>query len=140
MSMSGRAPGGQNVVERVILEQINGSTTNMATLHFLNPTFDGHDQRSSVQVSFNRADFQTWALKVDRTPANIRDEKLTWYVDGNPFFEFTPGALGNADGGVQWEDVADREFFSDLECRRGWGLSGAAEWSDGGWIGDWNGG
>lgn len=91
----------------------------MATLHFLNPTFNGHDQRSSGQVSFNRADFHTWALKVDRTPANIRDEKLTWYLDGNPLFEVTPGALGNADGGVQWEDVAHQEFFPILNVAVG---------------------
>lgn len=102
-----------------ILELINGSAANMATLHFLNPAFNGHEQRSSGQVNFDRTDFHTWALKVDRTPANIREEKLTWYLDGNPFFEVSPGALGNPDGSVQWEDVAHREFFPILNVAVG---------------------
>lgn len=89
-----------------ILEVINGSSTNQGTLHYLNssnvnPMFGG-------RVDFNHNDYHTWALKVDRTPGNFQDEKLTWSVDGNPFFEIPGARVGDAE---QWDDVAHKGFF-----------------------------
>lgn len=99
-----------------ILELINGSSANLGTLHYLASNGDVQ-QRSSGFIGFNRSDYHTWALKVDRTPGNVGDEKLTWYLDGNSFYEINGSQLDNA--GVPWEDVAHREFFPLLNIAVG---------------------
>lgn len=97
-----------------ILELINGSTTNQGTLHFLNS--GGAHQMFGGRVGFTSGNYHTWALEVDRRGASFRDEKLTWSLDGHPFFEVTGATMGTAE---QWSDVAHKPFFPLLNVAVG---------------------
>ena len=97
-----------------ILELINGSSTNQGTLHYLNS--DNYDPSLNGRVDFNRNDYHTWAVKVDRTADSFQNEKLTWLLDGNPFFEVTGATVNNAD---QWDDIAHKDYFAILNVAVG---------------------
>lgn len=97
-----------------ILEVINGSSTNQGTLHYLNSS--NVDPGFGGRVDFTRNDYHTWALKVDLTAGTIEGQKLTWLLDGNPFFEVTGATVNN---GEQWDDVAHKPFFPILNVAVG---------------------
>ena len=97
-----------------ILEQVNASTANLGTLHFQNS--GGVHQMMSGQVGFNRAEYNTWALKVDRTANAFQNEKLTWLLNGHVYFEITGATVGTWE---QWEDVAHKAFFPLLNVAVG---------------------
>lgn len=97
-----------------ILEIINGSSTNQGTLHYLNSS--NADPGFGGRVNFSHNDYHTWALKVDRTAATFQGEKLTWSLDGNPFFEVTGARVNNAE---QWDDVAHKAYFPILNLAVG---------------------
>lgn len=97
-----------------ILEIINGSSTNQGTLHYLNSS--NVDPGFGGRVNFSHNDYHTWALKVDRTAGTFQGEKLTWSLDGNPFFEVTGARVNNAE---QWDDVAHKAYFPILNLAVG---------------------
>lgn len=97
-----------------ILELINGSSSNLGTLHFQNSA--GAHQSFSGGVGFDRAVFHTWAFKVDRRGGAFQNQKLTWYLDGHPFFEVTGATVGTP---AQWDDVAHKPFYPLLNVAIG---------------------
>lgn len=89
-----------------ILEIINGSSTNQGTLHYLNSS--NVDPSIGGRIDFNRNEYHTWTIEVDRTADTFQGEKLKWSLDGNAFFEITGATVNN---GEQWDDVAHKAFF-----------------------------
>jgi hypothetical protein len=101
-----------------ILELTNGSDVNNATVHYgENPaTHKMIHQQSGTK--FAAGAYHTWAIKVDRTS---QQETLTWYLDGNQFFQVSKAQVDDAD---QWDRLAHKPFFPLLNVAVGGDLPG----------------
>ncbi|KAK3393537.1 glycoside hydrolase family 16 protein [Podospora didyma] len=93
---------------------------NQGTLHFLDA---GGHLNSSLQnrVAYQGGAYHTWALKVDRRSGDWRQQKLTWYLDGNPFHSVTGAQIGHLQ---QWTELAYMKFFVILNVAVGGGFPG----------------
>ena len=101
-----------------ILELTNGSNTNSATIHYGNSPATHEMIHQPGGTSFAAGAYHTWAIKVDRT---VSQETLTWYLDGNQFFQVTEAQVNDAD---QWDSLAHKPFFPLLNVAVGGTLPG----------------
>jgi beta-glucanase (GH16 family) len=101
-----------------ILELTNGSDVNNATLHYGNNPATHQMIHQQVGTRFTVGAYHTWAIKVDRTS---QQETLTWYLDGNQFFQTTEAQVNDAD---QWDSLAHKPFFPLLNVAVGGDLPG----------------
>jgi beta-glucanase (GH16 family) len=102
-----------------ILELTNGSDVNNATVHYGNDPGQGHLMKhQSVGTKFAAGAYHTWRIMVDRTS---QEETLTWYLDGNQFFQVTAAQVQDAD---QWGSLAHKPFFPLLNVAVGGNLPG----------------
>jgi hypothetical protein len=100
------------------LELTNGSDVNNATLHYGNNPATHQMIHQQVGTRFTVGAYHTWAIKVDRTS---QQETLTWYLDGNQFFQTTEAQVNDAD---QWDSLAHKPFFPLLNVAVGGDLPG----------------
>jgi beta-glucanase (GH16 family) len=101
-----------------ILELTNGSDVNNATLHYGDSPAAHQMIHQQAGTPFARGAYHTWAIKVDRTSPQ---EKLTWYLDGQQFFQVAQAQVPNAD---QWDRLAHKPFFPLLNVAVGGDLPG----------------
>lgn len=75
-----------------IMENAGGAGFTLASLHYgpdgnpANERSVGGQLGSAAEKSMVVEDFNTYSLMVDRTPSNWEDEKLTWSLNGQPWF------------------------------------------------------
>ena len=101
-----------------ILELINGSHVNSATLHYGNNPATHKMIHQPGGTRFAPGAYHIWAIKVDRT---LQQEALTWYLDGNQFFQVTKAEVHDAD---HWDRLAHKPFFPLLNVAIGGDLPG----------------
>jgi beta-glucanase (GH16 family) len=101
-----------------ILELTNGSNVNNATIHFGNNLASQQMIHQQLGTSFTAGFYHTWGIKVDRTS---QQETLTWYLDGNQFFQVTEAQVNDA---AQWDDLVHKPFFPILNVAIGGDLPG----------------
>ena len=70
----------------------------------------------SGRVDFAPGSWHTWALKVDLLSNRFEEQKLTWLLDGNIFFEVTGAMVGASE---PWAQVAHMAFFPILNVAVG---------------------
>jgi beta-glucanase (GH16 family) len=101
-----------------ILELTNGSNVNNATIHFGDNLASHQMIHQQVGTSFTAGAYHTWSIKVDRTS---QQETLTWYLDGNQFFQVTEAQVNDT---TQWDSLAHDPFFPILNVAVGGDLPG----------------
>ncbi|KAK4209321.1 glucan endo-1,3-beta-glucosidase A1 [Rhypophila decipiens] len=83
---------------------------------------DGNGNNRSITggITYTGDQYHTWALKVDRQPANTNDHSLIWYRDGTPFKTITKGSLDSA----SWTALAAKSYYIIMNlaigARFGW--------------------
>ncbi|KAK8028492.1 secreted glucosidase [Apiospora marii] len=80
------------------------------------PTAFGDEQVAKYGNKYDHTQSHTWAIKVDRTKSNWKDETIQWLMDGNQFFEMK-GSDVNDEG--QWAVLAHEPYFPILNVAVG---------------------
>ncbi|KAK0716015.1 glycoside hydrolase family 16 protein [Lasiosphaeris hirsuta] len=104
-----------------ILEVTNKmSNQNQATLHFIDASGQ-HNGAFNGRVTYTGGKYHTWAVKVDRRKDDWKAQTLTWYLDGNQFYQVTGAMIGTLD---QWKELAWSPFYIVLNVALGGGYAG----------------
>lgn len=98
-----------------IFENAHGSGWALPTLHY-GSGGTNHQSRGGSRTGFVVEEFNTWALKVNRTAAAWQDETLEWYLNGTKFFTVRGSDIGD---GEIWGRVAHKSFFPILNVAVG---------------------
>lgn len=83
---------------------------------------DGNGKNRSITGSayYAGGQYHTWALKVDRSPANTADHSLVWLLNGTPFKTISKGSLDSA----SWTALGAKSYYIILNlaigARYGW--------------------
>ncbi|ORX99884.1 concanavalin A-like lectin/glucanase domain-containing protein [Clohesyomyces aquaticus] len=107
-----------------IFEATDGYDWSLGTLHYgdtngagmpqdkILPSIDGKDRK----LSYTPKDYHTWALKVDRTDSNWKNQKITWLRDGNQIQEIKGSDAPNED---VWKTLAHQAYYPVLNVAVG---------------------
>ncbi|KAE8440457.1 hypothetical protein EG329_007589 [Mollisiaceae sp. DMI_Dod_QoI] len=98
-----------------ILENAHGVAYTLASLHY-GPHGGGELSQGGQKTTFVVEDFHTFAIKVNRTSSDWRQESLQWYVDGKNFCTVTGAQVNDP---VLWGNVAHKAFFPVLNVAVG---------------------
>ncbi|KAG4035316.1 hypothetical protein MFRU_001g00870 [Monilinia fructicola] len=89
-----------------ILELTNGSDTNLATIHYGKDRANHKSNGGSTK--FDRSQFHTFAIKVDRTADTWEAQTIRWYLDGANYFTVTGKDIGTYE---DWVILARSPFY-----------------------------
>lgn len=98
-----------------ILENAHGVAYTLASLHY-GAHGGGELSQGGKSQSFTVEEFNTFALKVNRSSSNWKEESLQWYVNGKNFCTITGAQVNDP---VLWGNVAHKSFFPILNVAIG---------------------
>ncbi|KAK2762389.1 glycosyl hydrolase family 16 [Colletotrichum kahawae] len=112
-----------------IFEASDGHDWSLASLHWGVKNDAGdiekHDAPSGNtndrQHKFDHTQFHTWALKVDRTNSNWKDQTIQWLMDGEKFDEVKGSDVGTE---KEWLLLAEQAYYPVLNVAIGTNFPG----------------
>jgi len=101
-----------------ILEAVDGQLTGHGTLHC--DVYPGGicNEGNGIggSTGFPDQSWHTWRLEIDRTPSSWTSETITWYLDGNQFFQISGSRINNYN---VWNAVAHSPIYFILNLAVG---------------------
>ncbi|CAH0025202.1 unnamed protein product [Clonostachys rhizophaga] len=114
-----------------IFENGHGSNLMMGVLHYGNVGDPGSQQISSGPRPFDKNAFNTWAIKINCTSSNWKDQSITWYQNGNAFHQVFGRQLtygrDDAQREIYWKRLAQWNIFPILNVAVGSSFPGAGQ-------------
>jgi len=111
-----------------IFENAHGNGWALATLHYGKGGTDhqsrGGGGNADAKVDFTVEEFNTWALKVNRSPSNWQDETLEWWLNGTKWFQVKGSDVGDAE---IWGRVAHKSFYPVINVAVGSNFPGGGQ-------------
>jgi len=103
-----------------IFENAGGADYTLASLHYGPHSTDLNNKpeisKGGGKQAFDVNQFHTFAIKVNRSSSDWRQESLEWYVDGKIFDTVTGADVNDP---VLWGNVAHKAFFPLLDVAVG---------------------
>ena len=80
-----------------IVETVNGQLTGYGTVHCNTSPGGICNEPNGIggHVGIANQDWHTWRVQFDRTPGSWQDESITWFQDGQQFYQVTGGRIGD---------------------------------------------
>ncbi|KAK6543522.1 hypothetical protein TWF694_000268 [Orbilia ellipsospora] len=106
-----------------IFETARGLKWSCATAYSSN-VVKGGTGTESAKVNYDRDDFHTWSLVIDRVPTRWQDEKISWELDGKAWFHITGDEIGDE---KLWANIAHKDIFVVLDVAVGSNFDGGTQ-------------
>ncbi|KAH8589455.1 concanavalin A-like lectin/glucanase [Bisporella sp. PMI_857] len=98
-----------------IMELADGRSTTVANVHYGR---NGRISKGSSPFPFDRTQYHTYAVKIDREPAAWQEQKIQFYLDGTMYHQVTGAQVGNLE---DWTILAHTPIYITLNVAVGGG-------------------